>query len=88
MQDNIMEFEIVFEVLWYTFVPNYCTEQVACNGSGGITVTLMVYRSYHRLLEVVELLYSTVDSYSKSLLRNPSFTDLLTVFNVRCFSVN
>ncbi len=88
MEDDIMEFEVCLEELRDCIIAYNGSKDVACHGSGGVAVAPMVDRGYYRFLKVVEILNRTIDSNSKSLFRNPTFTDCFDVVHIRCRRTN
>ena len=88
MEDDIMEFEVCLEELRDCIITHNGSKDVARHGSSGVAVTLMVDRGYYRFLKVVEILNRTIDSNSKSLFRNPTFTNCFDVIHIRCRRIN
>ena len=59
-EDDIVQFKVFLIEIRQCFIADSRSEDIACYGSCRIAVASMIYRSNHRLFEVVEISCDTI----------------------------
>ena len=84
-KDDVMQFQMLFEFLGYSFVTYDGTHDVACNGACRITVAIMVDGSNQYILETVNMTGHSINGNGESLFTYPALAKTGNVLNIAQF---